>query len=74
MSNAAVADHALLSDRHSVDRSGSVEWVSVPRFNSLCLRPAVGTRCGALKHFAEWGLDKHPALPGPDASTGDHVH
>ena len=37
MSNTAIADHALLSDRHSsalVDCSGSVEWVSVPRFNS----------------------------------------
>ena len=35
MSNTAIADHALLSDRHStalVDRSGSVEWLSFPRF------------------------------------------
>jgi GH15 family glucan-1,4-alpha-glucosidase len=33
----AIADHALLSDRHSsalVDRSGSVEWLSFPRFDS----------------------------------------
>jgi GH15 family glucan-1,4-alpha-glucosidase len=32
-----IADHALLSDRHSsalVDRSGSVEWLSFPRFDS----------------------------------------
>jgi hypothetical protein len=31
MSNTAIADHALLSDRRSsalVDRSGSVEWLS----------------------------------------------
>ena len=37
MSNSAIADHALLSDRHStalVDRSGSVEWLSFPRFDS----------------------------------------
>ena len=37
MSNIAIADHALLSDRHSsalVDRSGSVEWLSFPRFDS----------------------------------------
>jgi GH15 family glucan-1,4-alpha-glucosidase len=37
MSNTASADHALLSDRHScalVDRSGSVEWLSFPRFDS----------------------------------------
>ena len=37
MSNTAIADHGLLSDRHSsalVDRSGSVEWLSFPRFDS----------------------------------------
>jgi alpha,alpha-trehalase len=37
MSNTAIADHALLSDRHSsalVDRSRSVEWLSFPRFDS----------------------------------------
>src|SRR4029450_9228022 len=37
MSNTAIADHALLSDRHSsalVDRSGSVEWLGFPRFDS----------------------------------------
>jgi alpha,alpha-trehalase len=37
MSNTAISDHALLSDRHSsafVDRSGSVEWLSFPRFDS----------------------------------------
>jgi GH15 family glucan-1,4-alpha-glucosidase len=37
MSNTAIADHALLSDRHSsalVDRAGSVEWLSFPRFDS----------------------------------------
>jgi GH15 family glucan-1,4-alpha-glucosidase len=37
MSNTPIADHAILSDRHStalVDRSGSVEWLSFPRFHS----------------------------------------
>src|SRR6185503_2034227 len=37
MSHIAIADHALLSDRHStalVDRSGSVQWLSFPRFDS----------------------------------------
>jgi GH15 family glucan-1,4-alpha-glucosidase len=37
MSRTAIADHALLSDRHSsalVDRAGSVEWLSFPRFDS----------------------------------------
>lgn len=40
MSSTAIADHALLSDRHSaalVDRSGSVEWLSFPRFDSPSL-------------------------------------
>src|SRR4051795_10473298 len=37
MSSTAIADHALLSDRLSaalVDRSGSSEWLSFPRFDS----------------------------------------
>ncbi|MDQ6715217.1 MAG: glycoside hydrolase family 15 protein, partial [Actinomycetota bacterium] len=37
MSATPIADHALLSDRHSsalVDTAGSVEWLSFPRFDS----------------------------------------
>ncbi|MEP6598989.1 MAG: glycoside hydrolase family 15 protein [Actinomycetota bacterium] len=37
MSSTPIADHALLSDRHSsalVDSAGSVEWLSFPRFDS----------------------------------------
>jgi GH15 family glucan-1,4-alpha-glucosidase len=37
MSVTRIADHALISDRHScalVDTSGSVEWLSFPRFDS----------------------------------------
>jgi GH15 family glucan-1,4-alpha-glucosidase len=37
MSSTAIADHALLSDRHSsalVSTAGSVEWLSFPRFDS----------------------------------------
>lgn len=37
MSSTPIADHALLSDRHSaalVDRSGSVGWLGFPRFDS----------------------------------------
>ena len=37
MSSTAIADHALLSDRHScalVDSAGSIEWLSFPRFDS----------------------------------------
>ena len=36
MSNTPIADHALLSDRHScalVDTDGSVEWLCFPRFD-----------------------------------------
>ncbi len=37
MSSTPIADHALLSDRHSsalVSTAGSVEWLSFPRFDS----------------------------------------
>ena len=37
MSTTPIAEHALLSDRHSsalVDSAGSVEWLSFPRFDS----------------------------------------
>jgi len=37
MSTTPIADHALLSDRHSsalVDTAGSVEWLTFPRFDS----------------------------------------
>ena len=37
MSSTPIADHALLSDRHSsalVTRGGSVDWLSFPRFDS----------------------------------------
>jgi GH15 family glucan-1,4-alpha-glucosidase len=37
MSNTPIGDHALLSDCHSsalVDKSGSVEWLTFPRFDS----------------------------------------
>jgi GH15 family glucan-1,4-alpha-glucosidase len=37
MSSTPIADHALLSDRHSsalVDKAGSVQWLSFPRFDS----------------------------------------
>ena len=64
MSNIAIADHALLSDRHStalVDRSGSVEWLSFSAFRlTLGFRSAAGCRCGALEHQAERGLDQLP--------------
>lgn len=50
MSTTPIADHALLSDRHSsalVDTAGSVEWLCFPRFDSpsvfgRLLGPAAG--------------------------------
>jgi alpha,alpha-trehalase len=60
MSSTAIADHALLSDRHSgalVSTAGSVEWLSFPRFDS----PSVfGRLLGAeaghwqIKPTSEW--------------------
>ena len=53
MSNTPIADHALLSDCHSsalVDSSGSVEWLTFPRFDS----PSVMARLldGAGGHWS----------------------
>ena len=52
MSHTPIADHALLSDRHSaalVDTAGSVDWLCFPRFDSpSVLRPAARRRRRAL--------------------------
>jgi alpha,alpha-trehalase len=66
MSNTAIVDHAFLSDRHSaalVDRSGSVEWLTFPRFDS----PSVfGRLLGS--EAGHWSVT--PGGPGraPDAT------
>jgi GH15 family glucan-1,4-alpha-glucosidase len=53
MSATSIADHALLSDRHSsalVSLAGSVEWLSFPRFDS----PSVfGRLLGAGRTLAD---------------------
>jgi GH15 family glucan-1,4-alpha-glucosidase len=67
MSNTAIADHALLSDRHSsalVDRSGSVEWLSFPRFDSPSVFDrAIESRCGALEHHTGSAHCRNGPLP-----------
>jgi hypothetical protein len=78
MSNTAISDHALLSDRHSsalVDRSGSVEWLNFPRFDSpsvfgRLLSPDAGH--WSITPSGDWTSARR--LPGPDAGTGDHLH
>src|SRR5690242_4952496 len=63
MFNTAIANYAFLSDRHSaalVDRSGSVEWLGFPRFDS----PSVfGRLLGA--QAGHWSI----APSGPWTST-----
>ena len=47
MSSTPIGEHALLSDCHSsalVDTSGSVEWLTFPRFDS----PAVMASSGMM--------------------------
>jgi hypothetical protein len=79
MSNTAIANHALLSDRHSaalVDRSGSIEWLSFPRRLALSLGRLLGKMLGTAEvtiSYAprpEYGLFETPAnghgsQPGP---------
>jgi GH15 family glucan-1,4-alpha-glucosidase len=60
MSNNAIADYALLSDRHSsalVDRSRSVEWLGFPRFDSPYVFGALlGAEAGhwSVRPSGEW--------------------
>jgi GH15 family glucan-1,4-alpha-glucosidase len=69
MSSTAIADHALLSDRHScalIDAEGSVEWLGFPRFDS----PSVfGRLLGPdAGHWRVPGgrVDEHSPLRGSD--------
>ena len=66
MSNTPIADHALLSDRHSsalVDRAGSVEWLSFPRFDS----PSV---FGRMERAAAYANDLGLLAEEVDPDTG----
>jgi len=65
MSNTPIADHALLADRHStalIDRSGSVEWLSFPRFDSPSVfGPGALPRSGAHQRAVLQGLSFQPS-------------
>jgi GH15 family glucan-1,4-alpha-glucosidase len=60
MSTTPIADHAFLSDRHSsalVTRSGSVDWLAFPRFDSpSVLGRLLGEHAGhwQIKPTGEW--------------------
>jgi len=74
MSNTAIADHALLSDRHStalIDRSGSVEWLCFPRFDS----PSVfGRLLGAdAGHWSISPCGTGQASVGTGTGVGDNI-
>jgi GH15 family glucan-1,4-alpha-glucosidase len=77
MSNTAIADHALLSDRHStalVDRSGSVEWLNFPRFDSPSIFGRIlGPEAGhwSIAPSQDWTSNRR--LRGSHAGAGDHV-
>jgi GH15 family glucan-1,4-alpha-glucosidase len=75
MSNTAIADHALLSDRHStalVDRSGSVDWLGFPRFDSPSVfGRLLGPDAGHWSITPRRGLVQRPPLRGPDAGAGN---
>ena len=78
MSNTAIADYAFLSDRHSaalIDRSGSVDWSCLPRFDSPSVfGRLLGAEAGLLERHPQRGVDERPALPRPDPGAGDHIH
>jgi GH15 family glucan-1,4-alpha-glucosidase len=76
MSNTAIADHALLADRHStalVDRAGSVEWLTFPRFESPSVfGRLLGPDAGhwSIRPAGNWTCTP---LPGPDARIRHHL-
>ena len=78
MSRTPIADHALLSDRHSsalVDTAGSVEWLSFPRFDSPSVfGRLLGADAGHWQVAPDGGVDEQPALPRPHPGARDDVH
>ena len=67
MSTTAIADYALLSDRHSaalVSRDGSIDWLCFPRFDS----PSIFGRLLG-EQAGHWSLQ----APGASAVTRRYV-
>ena len=65
MSSTPIADHALLSDRHSsalVTRAGSVDWLSFPRFDSPSVFGRLLGKTPATGRCTERRVDEQPAL------------
>ena len=78
MSTTPIADHALLSDCHSsalVDRDGSVEWLTFPRFDSPSVMARLLDDDGG--HWAITPVGERetaPPLPRQDDGSRDDVH
>ena len=67
MSSTPIGDHALLSDCHSsalVDTSGSVEWLTFPRFDSPAVMAACSTTAPATGPSGPPGGSHIASLPG----------
>ena len=77
MSDTAIADYALLSDRHSaalVSRDGSVDWLCCPALRQpVDLRSAAGRAGGPLVGAGVGRRRGHPSLRGSHHGVGDDV-
>ena len=78
MSSTAIADHALLSDRHSSAWSTrparSTGWPFPASTARRCSAGCSATEAGHWQIAAGRRVDEHPPLRRPDAGAGDDVH